>query len=355
MSIATDELIFGVRGGIGRILLNRPKALNSLTLTMCEALLSQLKAWAKDPAINAVVVTGAGEKAFCAGGDVVRVHDDGKAGKAYPHDFFYTEYRCNTLIKRFPKPYVALIDGIFMGGGVGLSVHGTHRVVTERTTFAMPETGIGLFPDVGGGYFLPRLPGATGMYLALTGARLKAPDCVALGIAQTYVPHDRVLALDAAFDGVGSEQIARVIESFATPTDAAPILAARADINRHFGRSSVEEIFESLALDGGAWAQAQLATLKVKSPLSLKITYQQIRNGADLSFEDCMRQEWRMAMHVSAGHDFYEGVRALLIDKDNKPQWRPQTLAEVSDAMVAAHFAPRPGDELDLSDIIAET
>ncbi|MEQ9449475.1 MAG: enoyl-CoA hydratase/isomerase family protein, partial [Rhodospirillaceae bacterium] len=196
-SAATDDIQFENKGKIGHILLNRPKALNALTLDMCEHLLPKLKAWAKDDSVKALVVRGAGEKAFCAGGDVVRLCEDGRAGKPYPRDFWRTEYRCNTLIKHCPKPYIALVDGISMGGGVGLSEHGSLVVATERMMFAMPETGIGLFPDVGGSYFLPRLDGATGMYLALTGRRLKGADCVAWGVADVLVPSESVDAVTA--------------------------------------------------------------------------------------------------------------------------------------------------------------
>ena len=351
------EIEFSVNGGIGRILLNRPKALNALTLNMCQLLLPQLRAWKDDPAVKAIVVVGAGEKAFCAGGDVVRLYEDGKARLPYPREFWSTEYRCNVLIKRFPKPYVALIDGIVMGGGVGLSVHGSYRVATDKTTFAMPETGIGLFPDVGGSYFLGRLPGATGVFLGLTGKRLKGPDCVALGLAQVYVPHDKLAALEEALTKTTGalEDIARIASSFSEPVKDAPILNERANIDKHFGLGSVEAILDSLAADGGEWATAQLTALKTKSPLSMKTTFKQIKLGRTLSFEDCMRMEWRMANRAALDHDFYEGVRALLVDKDNKPQWKPATLAEVTDAQVDAYFAPLPGDELELTDIIAET
>jgi enoyl-CoA hydratase len=355
--VVDAEIEFSVVGNVGRILLNRPKALNALTLNMCEQLLPQLRAWKKDPAVKAIVVVGAGEKAFCAGGDVVRLYEDGKARKPYPRAFWSTEYRCNVLIKRFPKPYIALIDGIVMGGGVGLSVHGSYRVATDKTTFAMPETGIGLFPDVGGSYFLPRLPGATGAFLGLTGKRLKGPDCVALGLAQAYVPHDRLAALEDALtktDGT-PENVAAITAQFATQVTGAPIEAERDNIEKHFSHNSVEAILDSLTSDSSEWAQAQLAALKTKSPLSMKTTLRQIQTGATLSFEDCMRMEWRMANRAALDNDFYEGVRALLVDKDNKPQWKPGTLAEVTEDQVDAYFAPLPGDELELNDIIAET
>ena len=355
MSDASDEVLFERKGALGYILLNRPKALNALTLGMCERMTAQLKDWASDDAVKSVVVRGAGEKAFCAGGDVVRLYEDGKAGDPYPYAFWSTEYRLNTLIKRYPKPYIAIVDGIVMGGGVGVSVHGGFRVATDRTLFAMPETGIGLFPDVGGGYFLPRLGGSTGMYLGLTGKRLKGADCVALGLAEALVPHDRLAELEAklASDAISDlDEISFLIGQFADPVKEAPISADRTSIGRHFALGSVEAILDSLAAEEGEWAAEQLKILKLKSPTAMKITHRQISEGAALSFEACMKMEWRIANRCAAGVDFYEGVRALLIDKDNAPRWSPATLAEVTEADVTAYFAPLPGKELDLSNIL---
>ena len=347
------EIVFSRQGGAGRILLNRPQALNSLTMGMCEALLPQLRAWKTDPAIKAVVITGAGEKAFCAGGDVVRMYEDRKAGGDLSRTFWRQEYRCNAQIKHFGKPYVALLDGIVMGGGVGVSVHGSHRIVTERTLFAMPETGLGLFPDVGGSYFLPRLPGAAGMFLGLTGRRLKAADCVALGIAQAFVPHERCTALEAALaESDGSfEAVTQLVNSFAVRAGDAPLAPHRGAIDRHFSLNSVAAILTSLEADGSEWAVAQLNALRKYSPLALKLTFQQLRRGAVQSFDDCMRMEWRIANRVAVGYEFFEGVRALLVDKDNAPRWSHAAVAAVSDSEVDAYFAPLPGDELDLSDI----
>ncbi|MGE4063996.1 MAG: enoyl-CoA hydratase/isomerase family protein [Rhodospirillaceae bacterium] len=352
--LLADEVLFERKGALGYILLNRPKALNALTLSMCELMTAQLKAWAKDDAVKAVVIRGAGEKAFCAGGDVVRLYEDGKARKPYPYRFWSTEYRLNTMIKRYPKPYIALVDGIVMGGGVGVSVHGAYRVATDRTMFAMPETGIGLFPDVGGGYFLPRLPGWAGMYLGLTGKRLKGADCVSLGLAEALVPHDRLADLEAklADDAVSDlDEISYLIGQFAEPVRNAPISNDRTSFSRHFDLDSVEAILASLEAENSEWSAEQLKILKTKSPTALKVTFRQIREGANLSFEECMKMEWRIANRCAVGHDFYEGVRALLIDKDSTPRWKPASLAEVSDADVTAYFAPLPGNELDLSNL----
>lgn len=353
---AADEVVFTRKGAIGHILLNRPKALNALTLNMCELMTAQLKAWAVDEDVKAVVVTGTGEKAFCAGGDVVRLYEDGRAGKPYPYQFWKTEYRLNTLIRRYPKPYIALIDGIVMGGGVGVSVHGGYRIATDRTMFAMPETGIGLFPDVGGGYFLPRLPGASGVYLGLTGRRLKGPDCVALGIANAFVRHDKLAALEEklAADAVSDlDEISYLVGLFAEPVDDAPISGDLTNIGRYFAGETVEQILAALDAGDDAWAADQRKILSSKSPTAMKVTLHQIRAGAGLSFEECMKMEWRIANRCAVGKDFYEGVRALLIDKDNAPKWSPSTLADVSAADVAAYFAPLPDDhELDLSNLI---
>ena len=354
----TDDIQFEARGHIGHILLNRLNALNALTLEMCEYLLPKLREWSIDNKIKAVVIRGAGDKAFCAGGDVIRLYEDGRAGGSYPRDFYRTEYRCNTFIKRFPKPYISLIGGIVMGGGVGVSIHGSYRVVTDRTVFAMPETGIGLFPDVGGTWFLPRLEGAIGVYLGLTGRRLKGAACVALGLAEAFVPNDSLDALEAKLVAEATEdasQIANLVKTFESSTKDVAITGERVAINKHFSLGSVEDILASLDADGGEWAQAQAKTLRQKSPLSLKVTFRQIREGASLEFEDCMRLEWRLANRFASDHDFYEGVRALLVDKDMKPQWKPATLEEADEARVNAYFEPLPGNELYLTDIIGET
>lgn len=352
---ASTDIIFEQRARIGHVLLNRPKALNALTADMCEALLAQLRAWREDSDIHAVLIRGAGEKAFCSGGDVIRLYEDGRAKGPYPRRFYWSEYRCDTAIRLFPKPFVALVDGIVMGGGVGVSFNGSHRVVTERTTFAMPETGIGLFPDVGGTYFLPRLSGRTGIYLGLSGRRLKAADCATLGLAHAFVPQAQADALVAALAVEATADhahVSEIIRRFAGIPEGGVIPAERADIDRHFGHDTIEAILMSLDGDGSDWAVKTAKDLRGKSPLSLKVTMRQLHEGATVSFLDAMRLEWRLASRFAADHDFYEGVRALLVDKDMTPHWRPATLAEVTPAMVDAYFAPLPGGELDLSDIM---
>jgi enoyl-CoA hydratase len=297
------------------------------------------------------VLTGAGEKAFCAGGDVRAVYEAGKgingADKSLTRDFFFEEYRLNRLIHRYAKSYVSLIDGICMGGGMGLSVNGRTRVVTERAMMAMPETGIGLFPDVGGSHFLSRCPGQLGAYLALTGARLKVADMIYAGLATHYVPSAKLPALQAALE---SESADAAVARFAESAGDAPLAAERARIDRCFGANTVEAILEALAADASEWAQKTRATLLTKSPTSMKVSLREICTGAKLDFEDCMRMEFRMVQRFMQGHDFFEGIRALLVDKDNAPKWKPATLAEVAPAMVDAYFAPLARGELTFVD-----
>ncbi len=339
------DILLNRSGGLAQILLNRPQALNALTLPMCARLLPQLKAWRDDPDVKVVTIRGAGGKAFCAGGDVIGLYKDHRAGGDLARRFWREEYRCNALIKHFGKPYVALLDGIVMGGGVGVSVHGSHRIATEKTMFAMPETGIGLFPDVGGSYFLPRLPGAVGLYLGLTGQRLGPADVVAFGIAQAFVPQARLADLEIALAACTThDAVSDAITAHAADPGVGPVAAQRAAIERHFNCNSVEEIAASLSAENDD-------TLKKCSPTALKLTFQQIRRGAGLSFDDCMRQEWRMANRIARGHDFFEGVRARLVDKDQAPRWQPAKLEDVSAVDIEAYFAPLPSDELDLSDI----
>jgi len=344
------EVLFEERGSVGLITLNRPKALNSLTHGMCVAITEQLGKWANLKHIKAVIVVGAGEKAFCAGGDVVKVSKSVAAGTREWRDFFHDEYLMNIAIDEFPKPYIAIVDGITMGGGVGVSIPGDYWIATEKTMFAMPETGLGLIPDVGGGWFLPRLPGETGMYLALTGARIKAPDLYALGIASHVIASDQVGALIAAIAEMDIEErldIERILDHFHADPEPAPLSPAFEDIDDHFGGESVDAIMTSLSNDESDWAQKQFSILSSKSPMSMKVTFEQLKRGsATETFRDNMRMEFRLVSHLMDGKDFHEGVRAILLDKDNKPQWNPASLWEVSDEDVEAHFADLGADEL---------
>jgi len=347
------EILFERRGAAGVVTLNRPKALNAVTHAMVLALRAQLDAWADDPAITRIVICAAGERAFSVGGDIRALYDLGVAGR-YDEalQFWRDEYPLNAAIKNYRKPYVALIDGMVMGGGVGVSVHGSHRVAGDRFQFAMPEVGIGFFPDVGASWFLPRLPGELGAYCGLTGERFGIADAVAAGIATHHVPSARFGAL---IDGLtGTVSVDAVLAAFAEPAGKGAIMARRAAIDRLFAGSSVEDILDALDREAAAgsadaeWAAKTAATMRTKSPLSLKIALAQVRRGKDWDFEACMRAEFRIVSRVIRDHDFFEGVRAVIIDKDNAPRWQPATLREVGDAEVERHFAPLGTGELAL-------
>ncbi|MDH5557185.1 MAG: enoyl-CoA hydratase/isomerase family protein [Alphaproteobacteria bacterium] len=336
------DILFEVEGALGLITLNRPKALNALTLGMIRAMDAQLIKWATDPNIASVMVRGAGDKAFCAGGDVVALHQPGNEQLIV--EFFRDEYRLNRTIFRYPKPYLALIDGFTMGGGVGVAILGRYRVATERTVFAMPETGIGMFPDVGGTYFLPRLPGELGMYLAMTGARLKGTGCVHAGLAEAVIASDRSEALVAGL--AAGRHPDELLPELASADAEAALDEHRALIDKCFAADSVEAIMDCLAAEGGEWVEKTLATMRRMSPTAMKIAHRQLREGAKLDFEDCMILEYRLSQRVARGHDFPEGVRAVLVDKDMSPKWVPPTLAEVSDEEIDGVFAPLPDGDL---------
>jgi enoyl-CoA hydratase len=333
------EILFEIRGAAGLITLNRPKALNALTHGMVVAMHAKLKEWAIDDAVQTVVVQGAGERAFCAGGDIRTLYDSGKAGTPYAVEFYRDEYLLNACIKHYPKPYVALLHGFVMGGGVGVSAHGSHRIADETMVFAMPETGIGLFPDVGGSWFLPRLPGAIGMYLGLTGTRLNTADAVSIGLATHFVP---LPSWGDFVELLGEHHPAdpELMNEFARAPNDAALAPVRGKIDTIFSSDSVEGILERLERDGTDWALDTAATIRAKSPTATKLAFRQIREGAKLDFDDCMRMEFRMVSRVIAGHDFYEGVRATIIDKDGAPKWSPVTLEEVTDEKIDAYFAP---------------
>jgi enoyl-CoA hydratase len=334
------------RGAVGLITLNRPKALNALTHGMCLTMKAQLDAWKGDAAISCIVIRGEGDRAFCAGGDIRSLYESGQAGTPYALSFYRDEYILDATIKHYPKPYIAMIHGIVMGGGVGVSVHGSARIANETTTFAMPETGIGLFPDVGGSFFLPRCPGELGMYLALTGARLKTADCLYAGVATHFVPAGKWSGLVEAL--AGGQTVSAAIDTFAQKPDVAPLAARRADIDRLFADNSVAEILAALDRDGSEWAADTAKTIRAKSPTATKLAFRQVREGKKLDFDDCMRMEFRMVARVVAGHDFYEGVRATIIDKDQAPKWQPARLEDVSDENIDAYFAPLGDRELKL-------
>jgi enoyl-CoA hydratase len=351
---SADEILLGRENGAATLTMNRPHALNALTLDNYRRFAPALRDWANDPSVHIVVVRGAGERAFCAGGDVRAVYEAGRGisgDPELPAVFFREEYQLIRSIYRFPKPYVAVIDGITMGGGAGISVNGAYRIATERTLFAMPETAIGLFPDVGATRFLNRCPGYVGRYLGLTGARLRAADVLYCGFATHFVPHDRVTGLVAAIGGVDRnagkqhDTIPAILSGFAADPGPAPLAVLRPAIDRCFAGGSVEEVFDTLSAEAAkgsadaGWAGETRAGLLTKSPTSLKITLRQLAVGRDYDLEAALALEYRLTQHVMAAYDFYEGVRAMLIDKDQNPRWQPATLAEVDDGMVEAYFA----------------
>ena len=342
-----DDVLFEKRGAAGLITLNRPKALNALTQAMVVAMKAQLDAWAADREIECVVVRGVGERAFCAGGDIRALAESARAGTSYALDFWRDEYILNTAIKHYPKPYVALVHGIAMGGGLGVSVHGAYRIVDDTVVVAMPETGIGYFPDIGGSYFLPRCPGEIGMYLALTGARLKAADALYAGIATHFA---RAESWPQLIDDLArGENPAELLSKIGDRPASQPTLAERRVlIDKIFGLPSVEKILAALDAEKEPWGLATAATIRTKSPTSLKITFRELRAGRTLAFEDCMRMEYRLDSRILSGHDYYEGVRAAIIDKDGAPHWQPASLGEVSDDALDAYFAPLGEMELPL-------
>lgn len=339
-----DEMA-GKDGKLGIITLNRPEVLNSLNHAMVNAMHARLQVWATDSHIKAVVIRAAEGRAFCAGGDLRLTYERIKSHDIKLLEFFHDEYQLNRCIFHFPKPYIALLDGITMGGGVGISVHGSHRVATDRLLFAMPETGIGFFPDVGGTYFLPRLPGKIGFYLGLTGARLASDDCVAIGIAQHKVNReafdDLLQALaQTPFNKDAKATVSDVINQFHVSTKPSHLLEQQSVIDDCFSPITLEEIEQKLENLENILCKEAGIVLKQKSPTSLKVTLRALLLGKELNFDDCMHQEYRLVAHFLQGHDFLEGIRALIIHKDQKPKWKPSTLQEVTEKEVEKYFAP---------------
>ena len=342
----SGDILFAECGHLGHATMNRPKALNALTLGMSLALDAKLKTWTHHPKIQTVAITGAGDRAFCAGGDIRALYESGPGGKL-TREFYWREYRLNRRIHRFPKDYVALIDGIAMGGGVGVSMTGRFRAVSERALFAMPETGIGLFPDVGATYFLTRTPGQLGAFLGLAGARLKAADLVYCGLATHYIPSAGMAELLAALE---REPAKAALERLAQPAGDSPLAAHRAAIDRCFAGDTIEAILDALAREANDWAKATRETLLQKSPTSLRVALRQLRMGVSLDFEECMRLEYRLVQRFMAGGDFFEGVRSVVIDRDNAPRWNPARLEDVDAAGVDRYFASLGPDELTFED-----
>ncbi|VTZ27669.1 3-hydroxyisobutyryl-CoA hydrolase [Methylocella tundrae] len=337
------KVIIETLGRCGVITLNRPAALNSLDLDMVRAIHEALDRWENDAAAASVLIRGAGGRAFCAGADIRALYQLGKAGRAAEQlAFFREEYSLNRRINNYPKPYVALMDGVVMGGGAGLSVHGSHRVAGDALDFAMPEVGIGFFPDVGATYFLPRLPGRTGAYLALTGARIGCAEAIALGLASAYVPSARHDALTRRL--IEGEDAAAAIAAESRPAPPSTLSGQRPFIDACFSAATVAEVVAKAGADGSAFADKTLAALLLKSPTSLAIALRQMQIGADLGLEEALRIEFRIVARILQSNDYYEGVRATIIEKDHRPRWSPAAIDAVSKADINAYFAALPDD-----------
>ncbi|WP_294356562.1 enoyl-CoA hydratase/isomerase family protein [uncultured Sphingomonas sp.] len=342
MGLVTDDLIVETAGAVGRIRLNRPKAIHALNTAMCDGVLAALEDWRADADVRVVTIDHAEGRGFCAGGDIRMLAESGAKDGAEARRFFFTEYRMNHRLFTYAKDTVAFMDGITMGGGVGISQPCRYRVATENTRLAMPETGIGLFPDVGGGWYLSRLPGRIGQYLALTGHRLDGAECYALGLATHYLPAS---ALDEAKARIAQGPQA-VLDELAIDAAEARILAQREATDRLFASDRLEEVFAALEADASDFAQATLATLRTKSPQTMKVSLKLLKDGAGMAtFADEMRQEYAVGSRVVQRHDFLEGVRAVIVDKDNAPKWDPATPEGVSDHVIDQIFAPLPDAE----------
>lgn len=344
---ADQPVVVTEKGSVGHILLNRPKVLNSLNLDMVRVIDAALDRFEADKGIAAVVISGAGERGLCAGGDIRVLHESGKAGTDLAETFWREEYRLNARISRFPKPYVAFMHGITMGGGVGISAHGSHRIVTERTRFAMPETGIGFFPDVGASWLLTRASGEFGTFLALTGEQIGAGEAIAAGLADFCVASDRLPDLLAALAALPVESSAETVSTTIAGFSAAPPADRFADvrdaIDRLFAFDSVEAILAALADEGSDFAQKTSETMQAKSPTSLKATLALLRLGrASDTIEQCLEHEFAACAAVLKSDDFYEGIRAAIIDKDRNPHWLPAALPDIGQDIIARYLTPYP-------------
>lgn len=343
-----DDILFERRGAAGLITLNRPKVLNALNSKMILALRRVLDAWAVDDSVGVVVVRGEGERAFCAGGDIRAFYESAVARDTVAREFWRAEYSLIDTIKRYPKPYLALMHGIAMGGGLGISVNGAYRVASDSLVCAMPETGIGFYPDVGASAFLPRMPGECGLYLALTGNRIKCDDAFYLGVATHVLAQkkwpDLIEAL-ASGDSIG-DLLRQARTGARARAAAAPLAQIRPTIDAAFSASSVEEILARLDTTDGAFARETAAMMRLRSPTSLKVAFLAQRSGRTLSFADCMRMEFRLSANIQKLPDFAEGIRAKIIDKDDKPIWQPGRLADVPAATIAGCFASLGAEDL---------
>jgi enoyl-CoA hydratase len=342
----TSEVHVHTHGAVGHLSLNRPKAIHALTREMDEAMTAALLKWRDDPAIKAVIIDHAEGRGFCAGGDIAFLRNSALTDNAVSgRKFFFDEYRLNHLIFTYPKPVVCFMDGITMGGGVGLAGPSRFRVATENTKLAMPETGIGLFPDVGGGWYLSRLKGRLGAFLALTGARLDGAECLWAGLATHYIPSENLAELKARI-ATHPEELEVFLDALSVEPPPARLAANFDTINRLFASDRYEDILAALEADGGEWAQKELATLHTKSPQTCKVALRQLATSAKLTdFADNMAMEYRIGSRVLLRPDFAEGVRAVIVDKDNAPKWNPARAEDVTDDLLDAIFAPLPANE----------
>ncbi len=342
MSADTDEVLVRVERGVGFLTLNRPKAINSLTQTMVTALDAALDAWERDDEVRAVVINGAGERGLCAGGDVVALYHSARADGVDARRFWFDEYRLNARIGDYPKPYVALMDGIVMGGGVGVSAHGSVRVVTEKSTIAFPEVGIGFIPDVGGTYLLSRAPGLLGIHAALTGAPFSGADAIELGFADHFVPQKDLARFTAMVEADGPEA---AVSAYAEEPPPSQLAAQRGWIDHCYAGETVADIVAALRGHDEGPANEAAGLIATRSPVALAVTLAALRRAAVLgSLEDVLVQEYRVSCSSLKSHDFVEGIRAQLVDKDRNPQWSPSSITEVTDDDVAAYFVPADPD-----------
>lgn len=350
-----DDILFAQQSHLGVITLNRTSALHALTLPMIQAMSQQLLVWEKDASIHAVVVQAAPGKAFCAGGDVRWLYDMGRTQFSEQRQFFWHEYRLNYLIHRYSKPYIALMDGMTMGGGVGISLHGSHPVATERFLFAMPETSIGFFPDIGASYLLARCPDSYGVYLGLTGNRLTAADCMALKLVHQVISSECIETLKQALlaedlsRADAHQRVSACIKQFAIATEETLMPQTVYPMSHFFDHTQIETILGVLAEAHDDWCYEIKTNLLQKSPLSLKVTLKQLQQAKAQNFSQCLQTDYALVQHFMQGFDFYEGVRALLVDKDKAPQWHPKTLAEVSLEQIVTYFSQNTTEQLSLA------
>lgn len=343
----TTPIIFrekkGLDGDIGEITLNRPQALNALTLEMCRDLFNQLTKWAAAKHIKAVIIKGEGDRAFCAGGDIRLLYQHRENGLEQQRQFFWHEYRLNLAVYHFPKPYISFLDGLTMGGGAGISVHGSHRIGTENLQFAMPETKIGFYPDIGASYFLNQCPGKTGHYLGLTGNTIDNAQALELGLITHIVPRKNLEALENAlthtsFLSQDFPSVTEIINPFSIHPKPSELQFHRDTLDACFDQDSIESILSALKQNSHKWCHDIAETLLLRSPTSLKVVFEQLKRSAGMNFDDIMQMEFDMTMQFLQGHDFFEGVRAAVIDKDQSPKWQPKSLSEIKNADIAAYF-----------------